>query len=196
MTKIAIYYRVSTNKQDEDMQRREVESYIETRMSGDILTTVYIDRGISGAKSNRPEFQRMLADCREGLVDTILVYRLDRFSRDANTAIRLLLELDSAGVAFISVTQPVLNLGHDNPFRRTMMAAFAEIAEIERQTIVERVKSGLAAAKSRGVRLGAPSNVPEEIKDEARRLRESGLSFRDVSKRVGLSISYIHKLCA
>ena len=84
------------------------------------------------------------------------MYKLDRFSRNATDAIRTLLDLDECNVAFVSVTQPVLNLGHDNPFRRTMLAAFAEIAEIERQTIVQRVKAGLEAAKQRGIKLAHP----------------------------------------
>lgn len=194
MKTIAIYYRVSTNKQDEDMQRLAVEDYISKNIDRNILTTVYTDRGISGSKLDRPEFQRMLADCRAGKVDTIMVYKLDRFSRDASAAIRILLELDSAGVAFISVTQPVLNLGHDNPFRRTMLAAFSEIAEIERETIVARVKSGLEAAKSRGVKLGRPVEVSDSKIDEIRKLRAEGLSLRAIAKETGVSKSRVGEL--
>ena len=77
-------------------------------------------------------------------------------SRNATEAIQTLLSLDQLGIRFISVTQPVLNLGPENPFRRTMLAAFSEIAEIERETIVGRVRAGLDAAKRRGVKLGRP----------------------------------------
>src|SRR5262245_21614478 len=196
MNKIAIYYRVSTDKQDLDSQATTVEKWL-----GDLpeakkpkSVTVYKDEGISGRTMNRPEFQQLLADASAGKLDTIVVYRLDRFSRNATTAIKLLLSLDEAGVAFISVTQPVLNLGHENPFRRTMLAAFAEIAEIERETIVARVRAGLDAARKRGVRLGAPAKVSGEKQREARSLKAQGLSYKAIAQRLELSVGSVHKL--
>ena len=83
-------------------------------------------------------------------LDTIVVYRLDRFSRHASSAIKLILSLDEVGVAFISVSSLLL-IWDEVPFRRTMLAAFAEIAEIERDTIISRVKAGLDAARKGGV---------------------------------------------
>src|SRR5690606_27494098 len=127
-------------------------------------------------------FQRMLDDAYGHKIDTIIVYRLDRFSRHATTAIRLLLNLDENGVAFISVTQPVLNLGHENPFRRTMLAAFAEIAEIERETIVARVRAGLDAARRRGVQLGAPVKVSDEHRTTAQGTKSKGHSEREIGR--------------
>jgi DNA invertase Pin-like site-specific DNA recombinase len=155
---------------------------------------VFKDEGISGKTTNRPAFQAMLQAAHTGKFDTIIVYRLDRFSRDATTAIRLLLNLDEAGVAFISVTQPVLNLGHENPFRRTMLAAFAEIAEIERETIVARVRAGLDAARKRGVRLGAPLKISTEKQREARELKAQGLSYKAIAKALDLSVGSVHRL--
>jgi DNA invertase Pin-like site-specific DNA recombinase len=123
-----------------------------------------------------------------------MVYKLDRFSRDATTAINLLLNLDQAGVAFISVTQPVLNLGHENPFRRTMLAAFAEIAEIERETIVARVKAGLDAARRRGVKLGAPAKISDEKQLRALELKAQGQSYKAIANTLGLSVGSVHKM--
>lgn len=196
MEKAAIYYRVSTEKQDLDSQRQAVEKWIEDLPEDKKPKTIKVfkDEGISGKTVNRPGFQDMLDSAYKRQVDTIIVYRLDRFSRNATTAIRYLLSLDEAGVAFISVTQPVLNLGHENPFRRTMLAAFAEIAEIERETIVARVKSGLEAAKKRGVKLGAPKKIDEEKVREARAMREQGMSIRKIAAHLELSVGSIHKL--
>ena len=143
MRKVAVYCRVSTDAQEFFSQKYTVEKWFEElpieKKPSSIV--VYKDHGISGKTSQRPEYQKMLTAAFSRKIDTIITYRLDRMSRSAQEAIHTLLALDEVGVAFISVTQPVLNLGHDNPFRRTMLAAFAEIAEIERQTIVERVKS-------------------------------------------------------
>lgn len=196
MKKAAIYYRVSTEKQDLDSQRQAVEGWLralpEEKRPKDVV--VFQDEGISGKTTNRPGFQAMLDAAYSQKIDTIIVYRLDRFSRNATTAIRLLLNLDEAGVAFVAVTQPVLNLGHENPFRRTMLAAFAEIAEIERDTIVARVRAGLDAARKRGVRLGAPMKVSSEKQEEARALKAQGLSYKAIASRLDLSVGSVHKL--
>lgn len=196
MKKVAIYYRVSTDKQDLDSQRTAVEKWIDDLKDDKKpqKITVYQDEGISGKTTKRPGFQAMLEDSYAGKIDTIIVYRLDRFSRNATTAIKLLLSLDESGVAFISVTQPVLNLGHENPFRRTMLAAFAEIAEIERETIVARVRAGLDAARKRGVQLGAPVKASEEHRSTALTLKSQGHSYREIARRLELSVGTVHKL--
>jgi DNA invertase Pin-like site-specific DNA recombinase len=196
MRNAAIYYRVSTDRQDLDSQKNVVETWLQNLPDErkPLSVKTYEDEGISGKTLNRPEFQRLLNDARTGKIDTIICYRLDRFSRHATTAIRLLLDLDEAGVAFISVTQPVLNLGHENPFRRTMLAAFAEIAEIERETIVARVRAGLDAAKKRGVRLGAPQKTTDDIKKKAEELRGQGMSYKTIATRLELSVGTVHKL--
>ncbi|MDB2447249.1 recombinase family protein, partial [bacterium] len=157
-------------------------------------TLIFKDEGISGKTTNRPGLQAMLNAAYTGKIDTIVVYRLDRLSRNATTAIKMILNLDEAGVAFISVSQAVLNLGHENPFRRTMLAAFAEIAEIERETIVARVKAGLEAAKKRGVKLGAPKKYDQEKLMKAHSLRKEGMSFRKISKEIGVSLGTVSKM--
>lgn len=194
--KIGIYYRVSTDKQDFDMQRDTIEKWLQglplERQPKEVLS--FKDHGISGKTTQRPGYQDLLKAAYTGQIDTIVVYRLDRLSRHATTAIKTLLSLDEAGVAFISVTQPVLNLGHENPFRRTMLAAFAEIAEIERETIVARVRSGLDAARRRGVKLGAPAKVSRDKQMEARRLKDEGMSYKAIATQMGLSVGAVHKL--
>lgn len=193
MKNVAIYYRVSTDKQDLASQRDTVEKWIndlpEEKKPKNIL--VFQDEGISGKTLNRPGFQSMMEASHTKKIDTIIVYKLDRFSRHATTAIRLLLNLDEEGVAFISVTQPVLNLGHENPFRRTMLAAFAEIAEIERETIVARVKAGLDAAKRRGVQLGAPKKISNLTLQRAHELRAQGFSIRKIAKDLEVSVGTV-----
>lgn len=195
MKTVAVYYRVSTDKQDIKSQESAVENWIESlpkdKSPNKVLT--FLDEGISGKTTNRPGFKNLLDAAYGGKIDTIIVYRLDRFSRHATTAIRLLLNLDEAGVAFVSVTQPVLNLSHENPFRRTMLAAFAEIAEIERETIVARVVAGLEAAKKRGVTLGPPKKINPIIHKTILKLRGEGLSVRAIAKEVSLSVGFVAK---
>ena len=194
MKNIAVYYRVSTERQDLHSQKEVVESWLAKKdtQPGKIYT--FKDEGYSGCNQNRPAYRDLMKFAISGRIDTIVVYRLDRFSRSASNAIRTLLELDDYGVGFISVTQPVLSLGHDNPFRRTMLAAFAEIAEIERETIVARVRSGLQAARKRGVKLGRPQKTTAELLSNVRELRLQGLSYSEIAHRVKLSKGKVHNM--
>ncbi len=192
MERIAIYYRVSTDKQDLESQKIVIERWLSELVKQPKHVYTIRDEGMSGKNENRPGYKELLQLALSKKIDTIVVYRLDRLSRNATVAIKTLLELDEYGVGFISVTQPVLNLGHANPFRRTMLAAFAEIAEIERETIVARVRSGLEAAKKRGVVLGAPVKLTDEMKDRAKQLRSDGYSYKDIAVELGLSVGTIH----
>ncbi len=192
--KIAIYYRVSTDKQDLDSQIVTIEKWLSELKVPPKKITVFKDEGISGKHEDRPAYKQLMKMAINRSFDTIVVYRLDRLSRNATVAIRTLLELDECGVGFISVTQPVLNLGHSNPFRRTMLAAFAEIAEIERDTIVARVRSGLDAARKKGIVLGAPSKLTVENKLSAQNLKNEGRNYRYIANELGLSIGTISNL--
>ena len=194
LKKIAVYYRVSTDKQDLASQKQAVEQWLSGLDTKPEIAVVE-DHGISGSTTNRPGYQRLLAKASAGEIDTIVCYKLDRFSRSATNAIRTLLELDEKGVGFISVTQPALNLGHANPFRRTMLSAFAEISQIERETISERTKAGLEVARARGKTLGRPSvKVTRAKLSKTIRLREEGLTLSDISIRVKLSRTKVHTI--
>ena len=74
-----------------------------------------------------------------------------------------------------------------------MLAAFAEIAEIERDTIVARVRSGLDAAKRRGVVFGAPVKVTDDVVQQAKLLRESGSSYKSIAIELNMSTGSVHK---
>jgi len=192
--RIVVYYRVSTTKQDIESQKIAINGWLKglAHLPEKIITIE--DIGFSGRTHRRPGFKKLMNMAINKEIDTIVVYRLDRFSRNATMAIKLLLELDEYGVGFVSVTQPILSLGHDNPFRRTILAAFAEIAEIERETIVARVKSGLEAAKKRGVKLGAPKKATPKKIAHILSLRQQGQNYQCVAKEVGLSVGLVHKI--
>jgi len=194
---LAIYYRVSTDKQDVESQKAEVEKWVAKLDPQPESVRVIEDSGISGSTTKRPGYQELLRLANEGEIDTIVCYKLDRFSRSANEAIRTLLDLDDKGVAFVSVTQAVLNLGHSNPFRRTILSAFAEISEIERETLIDRTKAGLAVARAKGKRLGRPPQeiAPDQIR-EAKQLKLKGLTYEGIAEKIGLSKTKVFRLLA
>ena len=188
LKRIAIYLRVSTDKQALLMQIEAIDKWIASLPPEARPTSrrVFQDEGKSGTRDDRPGFQAMLEACRKGEIDTVVVYRLDRFSRTTYTALRTIMELDQLGVAFIATSQPVLNLGHGMPFRLTIMAAFAEIAAIEQQAIVARIRDGLAAAKARGVKLG---HKPISLQKRQRILElwEAGFNKKEIAEDVKVS---------
>ena len=83
---------------------------------------------------------------------------------------------------------------NENPFRRTMLAAFAEIAELERTTIVARVRAGLQAARKRGVELGPPRKITDELRQHASELRQQGKTIRSIAQELQLSTGSVSKL--
>ncbi len=198
MKHVGVYYRVSTDRQDLASQQSAVKAWLESlpEEKRPLSLTEFKDHGFSGKDSTRKAYQALLKAAFERKIDTIVVYRLDRLSRNATEAIQVLLTLDQAGVGFISVTQAVLNLGLDNPFRRTMLAAFSEIAEIERDTIVTRVKQGLEAAKKRGVVLGPPRKTTDAQVESILRLRSEGLSFAKIAAELAMPVSTVKHLAA
>jgi DNA invertase Pin-like site-specific DNA recombinase len=147
--RVAIYARVSTNNgQDPSMQTRELREYCQRR--GWEIEGEYVDTGISGAKERRPQLDALLVACRKRRVDAVVVYRYDRFARSLRQLVNALEEFRSLGIEFISLHEGV---DTSTPNGRLVFGIFASIAEFERELIRDRVKSGIAAARSKGKRL-------------------------------------------
>src|ERR1017187_4838797 len=177
----AIYARVSTNNgQDPHMQTRELREYCERR--GLEIEGEYVDAGVSGAKERRPQLDALLAACRKRLVDAVVVYRYDRFARSLRQLVNALEEFRSLGIEFISLHEGV---DTSTPNGRLVFGIFASIAEFERELIRDRVKSGIAAARAKGKRLGRPRRVVDSCRIAA--LRTQGVSWEKIGKELGAS---------
>jgi DNA invertase Pin-like site-specific DNA recombinase len=94
-----------------------------------------------------------MADCRRRRIDAVIVYRYDRFARSLRQLVNALEEFRSLGIEFISLHEGV---DTSTPNGRLVFGIFASIAEFERELIRDRVRSGIAAARSKGKRLGRP----------------------------------------
>ncbi|MDE3268883.1 MAG: recombinase family protein [Pseudomonadota bacterium] len=194
LKRVVLYYRVSTDKQDLHIQHEALQGWLAKRDPPPNKVYTIKDEGYSGLNMRRPGYRQVMQLAMNRKIDAIVVYRLDRFSRSASNAIRTLLDLDEFDVAFISVTQPIMSLDHENPFRRTILAAFAEIAQIERDTIVARVRAGLQAARNRGVRLGRPIKVDADAAAHAYRLRCEGKTYQQIADELRLSKGTIYSM--
>jgi DNA invertase Pin-like site-specific DNA recombinase len=190
MKRAAIYARVSTHhSQSPEMQLDEVREYCRRR--GWKIVGEHVDEGISGSKEHRPALDRLLADCRKRLVDAVVVYRYDRFARSLRQLVNALDEFRALGIDFVSLHEGV---DTSTPNGRLVFGIFASIAEFERELIRDRVRSGLAPAKSRGRRLGRPRVVVDASRVAS--LPAQGRSWAAISSELGISKGTAQRACA
>ena len=184
---VALYARVSTNGhgQDPEMQLRDLREYADRR--GWMVVEEYIDHGVSGTKASRPALNRLMADAQRRKIDTVLVWKLDRFGRSLRHLVNAIAELEALGMAFVSLRD---NLDLTTPSGRLMFQIIGAMAEFERSLIQERVKAGLRHARAKGQKLGRPRVYVDESKIEA--LRGSGASWREIAKQLGVAVGTVH----
>jgi site-specific DNA recombinase len=151
--RVATYTRISTDEDHQpyslEAQAERIGAYVKSQ-DGWELTRRFSDQA-SGASTERPGLKRALAEARAGRFDLLLVYRVDRFSRSVRGLAQLLEDLDAAGVAFRSATEP---FDTTTPAGRMMVPMLGVFAEFERATIVDRVIAGMERKPARGAWCG------------------------------------------
>jgi DNA invertase Pin-like site-specific DNA recombinase len=187
--RVALYGRVSTAEQNAAMQIDELRAYC-GRRQWDIIEE-FIDSGVSGSKESRPALNRLLADAKRRKFDTVLVYRYDRFARSLRQLVNALAEFDALGIHFVSLHEGV---DTSTPNGRLVFGIFASIAEFERELIRGRVRSGLAAARARGKRIGRPNSDVDVVR--IAQLRASNVSWREIERTVGVSARTVRRALA
>ena len=185
--KTAIYARVSTDEQTTDNQVIELKKVAER--NGWEIETIYADT-ISGAKSKRPQLDKLMKSIMRKEIDMVMVWSVDRLGRSLQHLTTLLSDIHSKGVDLYLHQQ---GIDTTTPSGKMMFQMCGVFAEFERSLIRERVLAGLARARSQGKRLGRPP-VPPIMVTKIKRLREEGLSLRKIAKQVGLSTSKVHQL--
>ena len=185
--KIALYARVSTQDQSVDMQTSDLRHYCEQR--GFEVYKEYSDQGISGTKDKRPALDEMMADAKKRKFDAVLVWRFDRFARSTKHLITALEEFCHLNIAFISYQE---NIDTSSPLGKAMFTIVSAISELERNIILERVRAGLKRAKENGRILGRPKRLDLDVK-ELQKMRDKGLSFRQIAKRVRACPASVYK---
>ena len=136
--KVAIYVRVSTADQNQELQLRELQDYA-IRHQWEIVQ-IYQDT-ISGSSVSRPGLNQLMEDARARKLDIALCWKLDRFGRSLLDCLANLRELDLHGVRFIATTQ-ALDTDNRNPASKFLLQVLGAAAEFERELIRERSKAG------------------------------------------------------
>ena len=181
----ALYARVSSHAgQNPEMQIAELRDYCQRRRWE--IAGEYVDVGVSGAKERRPQLDRLLVDCRKRGVDAVVVYRYDRFARSLRQLVNALCEFEALGIQFVSLHEGV---DTSTPNGRLVFGIFASIAEFERELIRERVRSGLAAARAKGKRLGRPRAHVDASR--IAELRKHGWGWRKIATELGVGVGTV-----
>lgn len=174
MKRVAIYARVSTADQHVESQLYDLREYASKRFE---VVKEFADRAISGSKARRPGLDALLADARRKRFDVVLVAAFDRVARNVRHFLEVLDELNHLGIEFVSLRE---NIDTGGPLGRAMVVIVGAIAQVEKQAIVERVKTGMRRARIEGRQIGrAPLCVD---RDAILRDRKRGLSLSQIAK--------------
>ena len=155
----AIYTRKSTEdglEQDYntlDAQWDSCENYIKSQASRgwEVIPTHYDDGGFTGANTERPSFNRLITDVKTGLIDTVIVYKVDRLSRSLADFANMMELFDKHKVAFVSVTQ---YFDTSSSIGRMTLNILITFAQFEREMISERIRDKISSSRQKGKYMG------------------------------------------
>ena len=178
--KAALYLRISTDKQELENQLEPLKKFAKGR--GLKVVQVYRDMA-TGKNSNRPALNKMLKDAHRHAFDVIIVWALDRLSREGmSRTVQLIEMLERMGIGVISYSEPYLDTTNELA-RNILLAVVSTLAKAERERISERTKAGLARVKRFGKKLGRPP-VASKKRAEALKLVKGGMKIRAAARRL------------
>jgi len=177
--RVALYLRVSSADQNTGAQRCDLLQLVQQR--GWQVIEEYIDT-ISGVRSRRPGLDRLMNDANRRRFDVIAVWSFDRLARSVRHFLQVVDELSHLNIEFASYRE---NIDTSGPMGRTVMVILSAVAELERNLIIERVKSGMRRAKLEGQHIGRPRLIVD--RDAVVRDRQRGHSIRQIAKLHRLS---------
>jgi DNA invertase Pin-like site-specific DNA recombinase len=192
--RVALYARVSTDKQSTENQLTELRDAA-TRMGWEVVEE-FVDHGISGAKSrkDRPKLDAMLKGVSRKDFDIVAAWSVDRLGRSLIDLVGLLQELHSMGVDLYLHQQ---GINTTTPAGKALFGMMGVFAEFERGMIQERVKSGLARAKKHGTKsgkaIGRPKTSPE-TEGNIRALRAQGFGMLKIAKQLQCGVSVVQRV--
>lgn len=169
------YVRISTKEQNtarQDLLMQELE-----------VERVFTDK-VSGKNQERPELQRMMDFVREG--DSLTVESISRFARNTRDLLDLTATLEEKKVQFVSKKE---NIDTNTPAGKFMLAVFGALAELERESILERQAEGIAIAKAEGRMKGRPRKAVDRFESVYLDVREGRISAAEAARQLNISRS-------
>ena len=175
-------------------QREACEAYIASQKSEGwaLVRDQYDDGGISGGTLERPGLQQLLADIEHGLVDVVVVYKIDRLSRSLMDFSKLIEVFDRNGVTFVSVTQ---SFNTTTSMGRLTLNILLSFAQFEREVTAERIRDKVKASRMKGMWMGGYVPLGYDVRDrklvvnadEAAKVRKVFERFVDVGSATVLA---------
>jgi DNA invertase Pin-like site-specific DNA recombinase len=187
--RVAIYLRVSTDRQTTDSQAVELREYCARR--GWDKAREFSDTA-SGAKCSRLGLDSLMKEVCRGRVDVIVAYKLDRLGRSLAHLAQLIGEMAAHRTA-LAIPGQGIDTSASNPASQLQLNILMAVAEFQREIIRERVNSGLRAARARGAILGRPSTLQKYV-PQVRALLQSGANVSGIARELELPYSSANKL--
>ena len=176
-------YYVSTVGQNEAGQRAELERWLTGNGIDSNDTRWYTDKA-TGDNLNRPAFEQLQHDIFHGEICTIVVWKLDRLSRNLRDGINTLADWCDRGLRVVSVTQQI---DFNGATGKMLAAVLLGVAEMEQEMRKERQRAGIEAAKQRGVYKGRKPGITKAQPQRAIKLKEQGLTNTEIAKALSVS---------
>lgn len=173
------YARVSTEAQNLDRQIDALKKYGVDHIYNEKMT---------GTKKNRPELEKMLDRMTEG--DTVVIESLSRLGRSTKDLIELTELFQSKGVHLVSLKEAI---DTSTPTGKLLFTLMSAIAQFERDTIADRTREGLRAARARGRMGGRPKTDPNIIKKAIKLYRTGQYSIKEIEELTGVKKSTLYR---
>jgi DNA invertase Pin-like site-specific DNA recombinase len=167
----AIYTRKSTEEGLElsfnslHAQREACEAYVKSQAGEGwvVLKQAYDDGGFSGGSMTRPALERLMSDVDQGLIDIIVVYKIDRLTRSLADFAKIVERLEARGASFVSVTQA---FNTTTSMGRLTLNVLLSFAQFEREVAGERIRDKVAASRAKGLWMGGSVPTGYDLKDK------------------------------
>lgn len=188
--KTAGYVRCSTVEQNDSLQRRAITAWAK---ANSLTVRWYADKA-TGTNGNRPGWRKLQEAIRQGKVDTVVCWKLDRLARSLKDAAGLFDDLAKRGIRLVSLTEGV---DLSTAAGRMLAGVLATFAEFENAIRRERQVAGIKAAKAKGKTWGGQaagfwSKLTMKQKAEIRRLHKTGISKSALARQYRLSWPTVH----
>jgi DNA invertase Pin-like site-specific DNA recombinase len=188
--RVALYLRVSTDRQTVENQELQLRQIAERR--GWEVVAVYNDAGISGAKGRkeRPGLDQMLNDASRGKFDIVMAWAIDRIGRSLVDLLGTIQHLEACGADLYLDQQ---SIDTTTPMGKLIFQVCGAFAEFERSMIQQRIRAGLKRAKAQGKALGRPK-IDGMREAAIKRLLQKGIGTKAIVRETGASPSVIVRL--
>ena len=187
--KVAIYARVSTTK-EQSCERQILELRQIAENHNWKIVDEYVDEGISGAKRNRPELDRMLKDALLRKFDVVATLELSRLGRSVKNMCEIADLLKQKNIHLFVKNQ---NIDTSTIVGELFFNIINSISQYERDLTAERIKSGLENAKRKGVKLGRQTNLNPETKEMILKMKSQGIGLKKIARETKVSVQTIRK---